>query len=87
MSALHRDASKTIDYIFRKSQELQAKEELIQQICGQIKADAESLVVERSNLEQQRNEIEKIIAEEVKMQLQTKLAIYEKREKRRTVIA
>lgn len=78
LSALHRDASKTIDYIFRKSQELQAKEELIQQICGQIKADAESLVVERSNLEQQRNEIEKIIAEEVELQLQTKLAIYEK---------
>lgn len=78
LSALQRDVAKAVYAISTKSQELQAREEFIQQICAQIKTDAESVIVERNTLDQQRTNLEKVIAEEVEARLQQKLTIYEK---------
>lgn len=78
LSSLQRDVAKTVNVISMKYQELQAKEEAIQQICVQIKVDAESIIAERNNLDHQKSNLEKIIAEKVESQLQDKLEIYEK---------
>lgn len=78
LSSLYRDMIKVMEVISAKSQELQTKEEFIQQICGQIKIDAESIIAERNSLDQQKCDLEKVIAEAVESQLQNKIAIYEK---------